>query len=61
MTALRDQCSFVAIDTTTPQKEVVGVILNSISNRAHKEETFVIPSEKLNFIFSLMDKVSQWS
>jgi hypothetical protein len=57
-TALRDQCSFAAIDTATPYKELVGVILNGISNRAEKEETFAIPSEKLNFIFSLIDKVS---
>jgi hypothetical protein len=55
---LRDQCSFVAIDTTTLNKDVVGIIINGISNRADKEEKFVIPSEKLNFIFSLIDKVS---
>ena len=55
---LRDHCSFVAIDTTSPTKNVVGVILNGISDRNQKEETFVIPSEKLNFIFSLIDKVS---
>jgi hypothetical protein len=57
-TALRDQCSFVAIDTTTPHKELVGVILNGISNRTDKSDSFVIPSEKLNFVFSLMNKVS---
>jgi hypothetical protein len=55
---VRDHCSFVAIDTATPHKEVVGVILNGISNRTDKADTFVIASEKLNFIFSLMDKVS---
>jgi hypothetical protein len=57
--ALRDQCSFAAIDTATPHKDLVGVILNGISDRAQKEETFVIPSEKLTFIFSLIDKVSK--
>ena len=56
---IRDQCSFVAIDTTTPQKEVVGVILNGITNRTDPAETFSIPSEKLNFFFSLIDKVSE--
>jgi len=56
--SLRDQCSFVASDTTTPHNEIVGVILNGVSTRSQHEETFVIPSEKLNFIFSLMDKVS---
>ena len=57
--ALRDQCSFIAIDTTTSQKdEVVGVILNGISNRTDKADSFVIQSEKLNFVFSLIEKVS---
>jgi hypothetical protein len=56
--ALRDQCSFVAMDTTRLYDNIVGVILNAISNRIHQEETFVISSEKLNFIFSLIDKVS---
>jgi hypothetical protein len=55
---LRDQCSFVAIDTTTAHKDIVGVILNGISNRAHLEEPLVVPSEKLNFILSLIDKIS---
>lgn len=55
---VRNHCSFVAIDTATPQKEIVGVILNGVSNRTDKADSFVIPSEKLNFIFSLMDKVS---
>ncbi|CAF3625775.1 unnamed protein product [Rotaria sp. Silwood1] len=54
--ALHDQCSFVAIDTTTPQKDFVGVILNGISNKA-EEDSFVIESEKLKFIFSLIDQV----
>ena len=56
--SIRDQCSFVAIDIKNLHKNVFGVILNGISNRIHKEETFVIPSEKLSFIFSLIDKVS---
>ncbi|CAF1327980.1 unnamed protein product [Adineta steineri] len=56
--SIRDQCSFVAIDTTTPYKNIVGVILNGISDRTQKQDEFVIPSEKLNFIFSLIDKVS---
>lgn len=56
---LRDDCSFVAVDTASPHKNVVGVILNAISNRNAKEETLVIPSEKLTFIFSLIDKVSK--
>jgi hypothetical protein len=54
----RDQCSFVVIDKTTPNKDIVGVILNGISDRTHKEEPLVVSSEKLNFIFSLMDKLS---
>lgn len=56
--ALRDECSFVVIDTSTPQKDVVGVILNGISKQEGEEEKFNIPSEKLNFIFSLIDKVT---
>lgn len=55
---LRDQCSFVAVDTTTPQQEVVGVILNGISNRVPAEDNVSITSEKLKFIFSLIDQVS---
>jgi hypothetical protein len=56
--SLRDECSFVAIDTKSLYKNIIGVILNGISNRTQQEETPVIPSEKLNFIFSLFDKVS---
>ncbi|CAF4309504.1 unnamed protein product [Rotaria sp. Silwood2] len=55
--ALRDQCSFVAIDTTAPHNNILGVILNSISNSGDKEETVVMESEKLKFIFSLMHKL----
>lgn len=56
--ALRDQCSFVAIDTNTPHEDVVGVILNGISDRAHKEILPTITSEKLNFIFSITGRLS---
>ena len=56
--ALRDDCSFVAIDTETPYKTIVGVILNGISNRADKDESHDFPSDKLTFIYSLIDKVS---
>ena len=57
--ALRDQCSFVAIDTDTPCKEVVGVILNGISQRSAHEELETYPSEKLTLIFSIIEKVSE--
>ena len=57
--ALHHQCSFVAIDTTTtPQQNIVGVILNGISNRTDPADTFKISSEKLNFIFTLIDQIS---
>lgn len=56
--ALHHQCSFVAIDTTTPQRNIVGVILNGISHRTDPPDTFNIPSEKLNFIFTLIDQIS---
>ncbi|CAF1495080.1 unnamed protein product [Adineta steineri] len=56
--SINDQCSFVAIDTTTPNKNVVGVILNGITDRTQEQTEFVTPSEKLNFIFSIIDKVS---
>ncbi|CAF0983344.1 unnamed protein product [Adineta steineri] len=56
--SLRDQCSFVAIDTQNLHKTIVGVSLNGVSNRTNKEEPFMVESEKLNFIFSLIDKVS---
>ena len=55
--SLRDQCSFVAIDTTSSYKNIIGVIMNGISNRTQKEEPIITSSEKLNFIFSLLDKV----
>ncbi|CAF2599056.1 unnamed protein product [Rotaria sp. Silwood2] len=54
--ALRDQCSFVAIDTTTSHKEIVGIILNGIADKA-KEDKFVLESKNLKFIFSLMDQL----
>jgi len=56
--SLRDQCSFVAIDKNSLYTDVVGVILNGISNRTNNEEILITESEKLNFIFSLLDKVS---
>ncbi|CAF1594981.1 unnamed protein product [Adineta ricciae] len=59
--SLRTQCSFVAIDTTSPYQSVIGVILNGISDRARQEKDLIVESEKLNFIFSLFDKVSNGS
>ncbi len=56
--SLRDQCSFVAIDKNSLYTDIVGVILNGISNRTHNQEILISESEKLNFIFSLLDKVS---
>jgi N-acetylglutamate synthase-like GNAT family acetyltransferase len=56
--SLHDQCSFVAIDKTSLYKNVVGFILNGISTRTYNEEIFIVESEKLNFIFSLIDKLS---
>ncbi len=55
--ALRDQCSFVAIDSKSSYADVIGVILNGISDRTRHEQTLVVESEKLNFIFSIIDKV----
>jgi N-acetylglutamate synthase-like GNAT family acetyltransferase len=55
--SLRDQCSFVAIDRTSLYQNVVGIILNGISDRTQNEEIVAVESEKLNFIFSLLDKV----
>lgn len=54
--ALRDQCSFVAINTSTPNQELVGIILNGVSKKTGNE-SIVVPSEKLNYIFSLMDQL----
>lgn len=56
--ALREGYSFVAIDTASAPKNVVGVILNAVTHRQSPPDTFVMTSEKLKFIFSLMDKVS---
>lgn len=56
--SLRDQCSFVAINQTDSYKNIVGLILNGISNHSYQEENLVIQSEKLNYIFSLIDQVS---
>ncbi|CAF3874475.1 unnamed protein product [Rotaria magnacalcarata] len=57
--ALHDQCSFIAIDTTSPCKDIVGVILNGISDRNHEAPNMEFPSAKLQFIFSLIDQVSE--
>lgn len=55
--SLYDQCSFIAIDKTNSYNNIIGVILNGISNHTDTNDTFNIESEKLNFIFSLMDQV----
>ena len=57
--ALDDQCSFVAIDasSSTPEGRVVGVILNGIAKR-DDETHFTTPSEKLNFILDLIERIS---
>ena len=55
--SLKDECSFVAIDTATPERKLVGVILNVIVKR-NENDDFVTSSEKLNFVFSLLEKVS---
>ena len=55
--ALRDQCSFVAIDRSRPSHDMVGVIINAISQRSQPTDESVTTSEKLNFIFSLIDQV----
>lgn len=58
-TALHDQCSFIAIDSSTPCKDIVGVILNSITNRTEPEKPLNTSSDKLRFVFSLIDQVSE--
>jgi hypothetical protein len=55
--SLRDRCSFIAIDNRSLHQNIVGVILNGISNRNYNEEPLIVESEKLNFIFSLLDKI----
>ena len=55
--ALRDQCSFVAIDRSRPSHDIVGVITNEISQRSQPTGESVTASEKLNFILSLIDQV----
>jgi hypothetical protein len=54
--SLRDQCSFIAIENKSLYQNVVGVVLNGISNRNDNEQPIIVESEKLNFIFSLLDK-----
>ena len=56
--SLRDQCSFVAVNKTNDYTSVVGAILNGVSTRQQPEDTFPIESDKLKFIFALVDKVS---
>lgn len=56
--SLRDQCSFVAIDTMNKHDPIVGVTLNGISIRDRPEEDPPVESEKLKFIFGLIDKIS---
>lgn len=56
--SLRDQCSFVAIDTNTSHSDLVGVILNGKLERDQADDPFVIQSDKLRFIYSLIDNVS---
>ena len=55
--SLRDQCSFVAIDNRTLHPNIIGVVLNGISNRTNHEELPNIESEKLKFILRLLDEV----
>ena len=56
--SLRDQCSFVAIDMNTSHSDLVGVILNGKVERDQVDDPFIIQSEKLRFIYSLIDNVS---
>jgi GNAT superfamily N-acetyltransferase len=56
--SLRDQCSFIAIDNTSLYKDVIAVILNGISNRNDSEQPIEVTSEKLKFIFTLLDKTA---
>ncbi|UJR33185.1 hypothetical protein I4U23_020640 [Adineta vaga] len=55
--SLRDQCSFVAIDATNLYPSIIGVVLNGISDRMRKEEDLIVKSEKLNFLFSIINQV----
>lgn len=56
--SLRDQCSFVAVDTSNAHPALIGVILNGIVNRTHADPVPAIESEKLNLIFSLFDQIT---
>lgn len=55
--ALKERCSFVAIDENSNSNEVVAVIINGIRRRQQIEENFPIDSEKLKFIFSITNDV----
>ena len=56
--SLQDKCSFVAIDMNTSHSDLVGVILNGKVERDQVDDPFIIQSEKLRFIYSLIDNVS---
>jgi predicted GNAT family N-acyltransferase len=56
--SLRDQCSFVAIDTQIDRSHIIGVILNGLSHRNHRPMEFQIESDKLKFIFALIDRTT---
>ena len=56
-TSIDQQCSFIAMDNTSIDENIVGVILNGITHRDDQEETIDVQSEKLKFILSLLDQV----
>lgn len=56
--ALQDQCSFVAIDPEQKYQTIVGVILNGIATREQPPDDFQVQSEKLKFIFDLLDNIT---
>lgn len=56
-TSIDYQCSFIAIDNSSIDQNLVGVILNGIAHRNDSEEIISIQSDKLKFILSLLDQV----
>lgn len=56
-TSIDHQCSFIAIDNTSIDLNIIGVILNGITHRNDSEEIISVQSEKLKFILALLDKV----
>lgn len=56
-TSIDQQCSFIAVDNTSNDQNVIGVILNGIAHRDDQEEMIDIQSDKLKFVLSLLDKV----